>query len=86
MELQPMRPMTTQNQPRSAAEIMLIAEVIQGVPVNLTQAAARMGRISLRETANRLEEIGISISEDFLPYHLTHQEHGGLLLRYTNGE
>lgn len=86
MELQPMRQMTTQNQPRSAAEIMLIAEVIQGVPVNLTQAAARMRRISLRDTANRLEEIGISISEDFLPYHLTHQEHGGLLLRYTNGE
>ena len=81
-----MRQMTTQNQPRSAAEIMLIAEVIQGVPVNLTQAAARMRRISLRDTANRLEEIGISISEDFLPYHLTHQEHGGLLLRYTNGE
>lgn len=80
-----MRQMTTQNQPRSAAEIMLIAEVIQGVPVNLTQAAARMGRISLRETASRLEEIGISISEDFLPYRLTHQEHGGLLLRYTNG-
>lgn len=81
-----MRPMTTQNQPRSAAEIMLIAEVIQGVPVNLTKAAARMGRISLRETANRLEEIGISISDDFLPYHLTHQEHGGLLLRYTDGK
>ena len=86
MELSAMRQISTQNQPRSVAEIRIIADVIQGVPVNLTQAAARMGRISLRETANRLEEIGISVSEDFLPYHLTHQEHGGLLLRYTNGE